>query len=252
MKKVVLFDFHNTLATCDGWLELEIKTLPSLALTKLAEAGAIERVAPARLDEANRIFQEIRQDVRESGVELSALEGTSRVLAQMGIHAPEAGLESAVEQLEEACLPAVEMVEGADRALDSLRNAGYRLGIVSSAGYPPFVEMALEKLGLRAYFSEIVTSAGEGIYKTNPEIFRLAARRLGAEPEEAVHVGDHAIYDVQAAKAAGLSAIWLTAHARRTATLHGHTWQTSAEAGSEADAVIETMGELYDAIEELG
>lgn len=251
MKKVVLFDFHNTLATCDSWLELEIKTLPALVLGKLAENGSIESVTPAMLDKVTGIFQTLRQTVRENGVELSAVEGTQRTLAEMGIHPPFAELESAVEQLENACLRDVAMVEGSDRAIERLYTAGCRLGVVSSAGYPAFVEMALEQMGLRPYFSEIVTSAGEGIYKSDPRIFRRAVARLGAAPSQAVHIGDHAVYDVQSAKAAGLSAIWLVAHARHTAALHNQEWQASAHAGSGADAVVKSMDELYDAIADL-
>lgn len=251
MKKVVLFDFHNTLATCDSWLELEIRTLPSLVLGKLAESGSIKDVTPAMLDTATGIFQALRQTVRESGVELSAVEGTQRTLAAMGIRPPHAELESAIEQLENTCLQEVRMVEGSDRVLDRLYNEGCRMGVVSSAGYPLFVEMALEQMGLRPYFSEIVTSAGEGLYKSDPAIFRRAVARLGADPSKAVHIGDHAVYDVQSAKAAGLSTIWLVAHARRTTTLHGQEWQGSAHAGSSADAVVESMDELYDAIADL-
>ena len=252
MLKVVLFDFHNTLATCDSWLQLEISTLPGQVLVQLASKGSIEDVSPRMLDEATRLFRELRQEVRDSGVELSAVEGAYRVLDEMGVRVPEAELESVVEHLEYACLPETSMIEGADRALERLRDHGYRMGVVSSAGYPRFVELALEKLGLRTYFSEIVTSAGEGIYKSNPEIFRRAATRLGAAPHEAVHIGDHAVYDVQTAKAAGLHAIWLTAQARTTARLHGQPWDESAQAGSTADAVVDSMDELYEAVVRLG
>ncbi len=252
-KRVVLFDFHNTLATCDPWLELEIRTLPGLALKKLVNEGVAE--VNGRLDErieqANTLFRELRQTVRDSGVELSAVEGTKRVLARMGLRPPDAALEAVVAELEHDCLPSVEMVAGADVALTRLREEGYRLGVVSSAGYPPFVEMALEMLGLRTFFSEVVTSAGEGIYKSDPEIFRRAAVRLGATPEEAVHVGDHAIYDVQAAKRAGLSAVWFVAQAKRTAQLHGTAWEEVARAGEGADAVIERMEELPGVLREL-
>ena len=251
MLKVVLFDFHNTLATCDSWLELEIRTLPGQVMVQLARHGSIEDVSPRMLSEATKLFQELRQAVRENGVELSAVEGARRVLDEMGIHVPEAELERAVEELEYACLPEASMVEGADNVLEQLRNDGYRLGVVSSAGYPKFVELALEKLGLRTYFSEIVTSTGEGIYKSNPEIFRRAARRLGAEPQEAVHIGDHAAYDVQAAKEAGLFAIWFTPQARTTARLHNRPWEELARAGSAADAVVDSMEELYEAVVRL-
>jgi len=251
--RIVLFDFHNTLATCDPWLELEIRTLPGLALEKLTKDGVVEANGSLteRIEQANTLFRELRQTVRDSGVELSAVEGTKRVLARMGLHPPDAALEAVVAELEHDCLPSVEMVKGADVALTRLRDEGYRLGVVSSAGYPPFVEMALEMLGLRTFFSEVVTSAGEGIYKSDPEIFRRAAARLGATPEEAVHIGDHAVYDVQAAKKAGLSAIWFDAQAKRTAQLHGTAWDEAVRAGARADAVVERMSDVPEAVERL-
>ena len=252
MKKVVLFDFHNTLATCASWLELEIVTLPGLALSRLVGRGVLEESARKRTDEATTLFKALRQRVRESGVELSAVEGVTQVLESMGYYAPQAEIESVVAELENECLPEVEMVAGADVVLRQLHNAGCLLGVVSSAGYPLFVELALEKLGLRTYFNEVVTSAGEGIYKSDPEIFRRAVSRLGAKPSDAVHIGDHAIYDVRTAKAAGLSVIWFVAEARNTARLHGTDWDATAEAGSDADAVIESMSKLFDAIATLG
>ncbi len=248
MKKAVLFDFHNTLAICDAWLELEISTLPSLSIEELVRRGSLPRSASARLEEAVDRFKSLRQDVRDSGIELSASEGTQRVLAEMGYRLPLLEIDSVVAKLEEALLPQVEIVEGADLALTRLRDDGYRLGVVSSAGYPLFVEMALEKLGLRSFFSVVVTSAGEGIYKSDPEIFCRAVRYLDVEPHEAVHVGDHPVYDVQAAKAAGLSAIWFSAHSERTAHLHSTPWAETLKVGEDADAVIGDLQEVSRAV----
>ena len=248
MKKAVLFDFHNTLATCDGWLELEIKTLPSLAIEKLVIDGTLPTIALTRLDEAVGRFKALRQEVRLSGIELSASEGTRLVLEDMGYSLPIIEIDSVVATLEEALLPQVEMVDGADLALTRLRDDGYRLGVVSSAGYPQFVEMALEKLGLRAFFSVVVTSTGEGIYKSDPEIFRRACRYLEVEPHEAVHIGDHPVYDVRTARAAGLSAIWFSAHSARTSHLHSTPWEETVHAGEDADAVITDLIDLSDVV----
>jgi HAD superfamily hydrolase (TIGR01509 family) len=250
--KVVLVDFHNTLATCDRWLELEIRLLPGLALERLSAQGLIEGVTSEVIVRAEQLFRELRHRVRESGVELSALEGTRRVLQSLGYEAAEPHLAGIVEVLEEECLAEVEPVPGAADAVWRLRDLGYLLGVVSSAGYPPFVERALELLGVRAAFSEVLTSTGEGIYKSDPEIFLRAVSRLGATPSEAVHVGDHARYDVEAARAAGLAAIWFTGEARRTAHLHGASWEEMARAGSKAEASISKMGELVDAVRKLG
>jgi len=251
MKRVVLFDFHNTLATCDRWLEIEIKTLPGLALERLHAGGLIDGGIGGAPDEANRLFREVRAQVRASGVELSAFDGTRRVLTLMGYHVPDEALASAVETLEYACLPEVDIIPGAHACLRQLSEQGYRLGVVSSAGFPPFVECALEMMGLRTYFSEVVTSAGEGIYKSDPEIFRRAVSRLDATPSEAVHIGDHAIYDVDAACKAGLSTIWFGTEARRTALLHGADWNALLQSGSHADAVAMTLAEIPHVIEVL-
>jgi len=251
MKRVVLFDFHNTLATCDAWLELEIKTLPGLALEKLRHDGLLQGRPAHSADEAERLFRDLRARVRASGVELSALDGTREVVTSMGYRVPDEELASVVEALEDACLPSVEIVAGAHECLSKLSEMGCRLGVVSSAGYPPFVERALEMLGLRTYFSEVVTSAEEGIYKSDPEIFRRAVSRLDAQPSEAVHVGDHALYDVTAARQAGLSTIWFGANAERTARLHSANWEELQRAGNEADAVVTSLLEVPEVVEGL-
>jgi HAD superfamily hydrolase (TIGR01549 family) len=251
LKKVVLFDFHNTLATCDGWLDLEIRTLPGAVLRKLGEQGLVGSSAADASEEATQLFRRLRRSVHESGREVSAVEGTATVLRQMGIDVPIEEIERAVERLEYDLLPTVEMIEGVDHALERLRDAGCRLGVVSSAGYPPFVELALEKLGLRSYFGEVITSAGTGLYKSDPGIYRLAARLLGALPSEAAHVGDHPTFDVRSAREAGLAAVWFIPQAWRTAQVRGESWSDFI-AGADADAVVERMDELYDVIAGLG
>jgi HAD superfamily hydrolase (TIGR01509 family) len=247
MIKAVLFDFHNTLVTCDGWLDLEIHSLPAQALAHLAARGdvsGLQTVSPALTETATGLFHDLRQQARESGVEVSAIEGVRTVLELMGYAPPTDAIEAVVVDLERDCLLEVAPVPGALDTLQRLRDAGYSLAVVSSAGWPPFVEMALEAQGMRPFFTEILTSAGDGIYKSDPEIFRRAVSRLGFEPAEAVHVGDHARYDVQTARAAGLHTIWFAAHARSTAHLHNADWEALAQQGSQADAVIDALPDL--------
>jgi FMN phosphatase YigB (HAD superfamily) len=246
--KAVLFDFHNTLVTCDTWLDLEINTLPSLALNLLRAHGELANALPHDSAGARERFRALRQIARDSGVEVSAVDGVRRVLAEMGYKPSKSAIEEAVAELEEHCLLEVEPVSGAVRALEQLRDSGYLLGVVSSAGWPPFVEMALEAEGMRPFFSVVITSAGEGIYKSDPEIFRRTCARLGVEPAEAWHVGDHARYDVQTARTAGLRAVWFNAHARRTALLHNADWDELERQGAQADAVISRLSQLPGAI----
>ena len=123
-KHVVLFDFHNTLATCDPWLELEIRTLPALSLERLIREGVLNGGSADNAAQATALFRELRQTVRDSGVELSAFEGTKRVLAHMGFHPPDAALEGVIAELEQDCLRSVEMVAGAEVRYSSLKDAG--------------------------------------------------------------------------------------------------------------------------------
>jgi HAD superfamily hydrolase (TIGR01509 family) len=252
MIKAILFDFHNTLVTCDRWLDLEIHTLPALALGRLAEKGYLfgERtVSPEQAQTATDLFHLVRQRARDSGVEISAVEGVRSVLAGMGYEPPIEAIEEVVAELERDCLLEVAPVEGALDTLQRLRDAGYVLGVVSSAGWPSFVEMALEAQGMRSFFTAILTSTGEGVYKSDPEIFRRAVLRLGFTPREAVHVGDHARFDVQTARSAGLHTVWFAAHAPRTALLHNADWEALAAEGSQADAVIYALPDLIPALE---
>lgn len=242
--KAILFDFHNTLVTCDTWLDLEINTLPSLTLDILRANGDLGRVPMHNGAEARELFQALRERARESGVEVSAVDGVRQVLKQMGFKDSRSAIEEAVAELEEHCLNFVEPVKGALSTLKKLYKAGYKMAIVSSAGWPPFVETALEQEEMLPYFSHILTSAGEGIYKSDPEIFRRACARLNSLPHETVHIGDHARYDVQTARAAGLRTIWFAAHARRTAILHNRDWEELEQQGQDADAIVHDLADV--------
>ena len=52
-------------------------------------------------------------------------------------------------------------------------------------------------------------SAGSGARKPDPAIFAPALELAGCEPREALHVGDTAAEDVDAARAAGIRALLL-------------------------------------------
>ena len=65
------------------------------------------------------------------------------------------------------------------------------------------------RLGLARYFSFGYCAADVGASKPDPAMFNRALAHAGVAPAEAVHVGDHAIHDVQGAQAAGMATVWL-------------------------------------------
>lgn len=65
------------------------------------------------------------------------------------------------------------------------------------------------RLGLDRYFAFGYCAADVGASKPDPAMFKCALTHAGVAAAEAVHVGDHAIHDVQGAQAAGMAAVWL-------------------------------------------
>lgn len=93
--------------------------------------------------------------------------------------------------------------EDAAPALAELRRRGLRLVCVSN--WDCSLPEVLKRCGLD--LDEVVTSAGAGARKPDPEIFRMALEAGGTEAAEAVHVGDTPEEDVVGARAAGIRAL---------------------------------------------
>lgn len=93
-------------------------------------------------------------------------------------------------------------------ALEELRGRGLRLVVVSNWDWS--LPLWLERTGLSPSIDAVVSSAVAGHAKPSPEIFRMALELVGAEPEEAIHVGDSLSSDVGGANAAGLRAVLIS------------------------------------------
>ena len=93
----------------------------------------------------------------------------------------------------------------ADRVLRTLKERGYRLGIIASQ--PLGSADRLARFGLRDYFEVICASAEEGVDKPDPALFRRALTRAGCSPENAVMIGDHTDNDVAPAKSLGMQTV---------------------------------------------
>lgn len=94
-------------------------------------------------------------------------------------------------------------VPGAVQFIRSVRERGVPTALASSSRNARFV---IEKLGIDSLFDEVVTGSDITRSKPDPEIFLLAAQRLGYPPETCV-VFEDAVSGVQAAQAAGCPAV---------------------------------------------
>jgi HAD superfamily hydrolase (TIGR01549 family) len=97
-------------------------------------------------------------------------------------------------------------------ALERLRDAGYRLGLISNT--EDNLRAVLASTGLDAYFETLVISAEVGAEKPSPAIFHEALHRLAVAPEHAMFVGDFYSIDVLGARGVGISPILLDARGR--------------------------------------
>jgi putative hydrolase of the HAD superfamily len=101
-------------------------------------------------------------------------------------------------------------IEGAPETIALLKEQGLRIGVVSNA--EGRVEQDLEAAGYRGLLETVVDSHLVGVEKPDPEIFRIAMKRMKVRPEGVVYVGDLPSVDVAGARAAGLAAVLVDRH----------------------------------------
>jgi HAD superfamily hydrolase (TIGR01509 family) len=121
-------------------------------------------------------------------------------------------------------------VRGVDKVLDRLDAAGIDY-CVASSGRRERVRFALSTVGLLSRFDDHWWGAEDVEHgKPAPDLFLLAAEKMGARPADCVVVED-AEFGVQAARAAGMA-------------VFGYAERTPAEKLAGADCIFKDMSEL--------
>jgi 2-haloalkanoic acid dehalogenase type II len=92
--------------------------------------------------------------------------------------------------------------EGTLEALEALSRR-YTLAALSNGNAD------IRRLGLERIFAFHFNAEGVGAPKPQPAMFEAALQRAGLGPEQAVHIGDHAVDDVQGAAAVGMKTVWV-------------------------------------------
>lgn len=103
-------------------------------------------------------------------------------------------------------IASIEVNPAVGPALQRLIDAGWSLGMVTNG--PPTQWDKIDATGLAGYFDAVVVSGLVGVAKPEAGIFELAAELCG-HPLEGWMVGDHPHYDIEGARAVGLSGAWL-------------------------------------------
>ncbi len=95
--------------------------------------------------------------------------------------------------------------DGVCEYITTLYNNGVKLAVATS-GFPQLVKASLTRIGVYDYFDAFAYSAEVGCSKSNPDIYLLAAQRLGLEPKDCT-VYEDIVTGIKSAKAAGFMTV---------------------------------------------
>lgn len=131
------------------------------------------------------------------------------------------------------------MLPGAREAVRSIKEHGYRLGLISNTGRTPgsMLRKVMGDMGIAEPFDTMTFSNEVLVRKPAESAFRLTLERLGSIPKASVHVGDDPDADVAGAQGVGMHAIQIVRKGARRAP--------------RADACIESLIEVADRIDGL-
>jgi putative hydrolase of the HAD superfamily len=130
------------------------------------------------------------------------------LLADFGVELTDDELDAFLEAEHAAWEPARQLGDSTHALLDSLRDRGLRIGLVSNAFDPGWLlRNDLERMGLADRLDTAVFSSEVGKRKPHPAIFEAALEALGVEPRHALFVGDRRFEDIRGAREVGMATV---------------------------------------------
>jgi len=194
--KTVVFDFDGTLT---DFLAADRQALRALHQHAQIQVS-LEQFIEISVEEIMAFHERVGQGL-ENPLEMH-LQRLERTFERLDAKWQPEHLERYRTRMIAACTA----LEGAHELLSALR-PHYKLGLLTNAYDAPEQRERIHQSGLEHYFDEIVVAAEIGIYKPEPGIFTHLLERLGAQPSEAVYIGDSPGHDVLGAIGAGMQAI---------------------------------------------
>ena len=103
-----------------------------------------------------------------------------------------------------------ELVPGAVELLESLKERGLTIGLISDVAFGLPSEFPLRDIrhfGLDQYFDDMVFSTDVGLRKPHPKVFKIALSNLGVSASDAMYIGNSLYHDIKGAKGVGMKAV---------------------------------------------
>ncbi len=240
MIKAITFDFWNTLYKAAPYAFALRRKLMFEVFAKNQIDVDVEQVDAAE-DVARREWNRIwREEYRTP----PAADWVRWMLDDLLITLPPADFDTLADYFDRSLLdadPGPTLIDGAAEAVHRLAQR-YRLGVISDSGLSTgrTLRHFLKRDGLLACFTCTAFSDEVGVSKPHTRIFQFTLDKLGAQPHEAVHVGDLTHSDIAGAKAIGMRAVRLAAN------------YDDPNRSVEPDAVVNSYAEFERWLEEQG
>jgi HAD superfamily hydrolase (TIGR01509 family) len=194
--------------------------------------------------DSEQIWDSVREElVRERGgrwheraqrdmMGMSSLEWSRYLHDELGVPDPPEEISTeVVRRLESSYRERLPMLPGAREAVERL-GARWPLGLASSSNRE-LIDLALELMGVRHFFTATVSSEEVARGKPAPDVYLEAARRLGVDRARAAAIED-SHNGIRAARAAGMRVI---------AIPNAH-FPPGEDALAQADVVLDSLAEL--------
>ncbi len=195
MIKAIIFDFDHTLydrdATYDKMFLPLMDELADYIDDTVPKEELLRRLKQADKDGHIRAWPTVYEKNVESGV--FRVEPTFEVfLRAIRRHHPSA----------------IVLWDDTVSTLVALREGGYKLGILTNGGIKAQQDK-LSHTSIVPYFDAVIIAEMLPHGKPHATAFYAICEKLGVLPSEAAYVGDHPLNDIEGAKKAGLTAIWI-------------------------------------------
>lgn len=216
--KAVTFDLWDTVFIDDS--DEPKREKAGLAAKPIERRNLVEQFLESQFDISrdhidiayNTVDAAFRQVWYGQSITWTVEERLSVLLKGIGCELPDKRLKELVrlhEEMELQIKP--DLAENIAEAIEKLGEK-YQLGVISDAIFSPgrVLRQILESYGLKKYFTAFVFSDEIQYSKPAAITFQDAAKQLGVEVQEIIHIGDRQKKDIAGPHAVGAKAIYTT------------------------------------------
>jgi len=129
----------------------------------------------------------------------------------------ELSLQTQVEYVK--LIPEITLKDGFEKFVQELRDSGIQTALATSNSWD-VTEKVFDALGIQNLFDSVTTGEEATIKKPSPQIFEIAADKLGVLVEECLVIEDSAA-GIEAAKSAGMKAVGIARDGLQKKSLSG-------------------------------